>query len=54
MDLDTDAPVSTVAVSVSVFAEWTGQTHVFENPTSASVALPVATFIEVGKTLESG
>lgn len=54
LNLDTNAPVSTVVVSMDVLVVWTRQPYVFENPTSASVALLVATFIEVGRALESG
>ena len=54
LHLDTNAPVSAVIVSTDELVVWTRQSYVFENPTSASVALPVATFIEVGRALESG
>jgi hypothetical protein len=39
---------------MSVVVEEIRQPYVFENPTSFSVALPVATFMEVGRALESG
>ena len=54
LDLDTDTPVSAVVALMDLVIVHTRQAYVFEKPISFSVALLVATFIEVGRALESG